>query len=220
MVLSQSNEDPLPPAAIDLFEEAQERVARRLSRRERSVEGLAALAFLAVAVPMALFMDSGRAFSPALAAVLVAAYALAARVKFPVGAGFTVPTEPFFVVMLFVLPPPFVPLLVAAGFLLAEVPDFARGRTHPERVVLPLGDAWHAIGPALVLGLAGAPSADWDAVPLLTLALASQFALDLATVTIREWLALGIPPSTQLTERRWLYLMDALLAPLGLMAVF
>jgi putative nucleotidyltransferase with HDIG domain len=220
MVLSRPSEDPLTPAMVDLFEEAQERVARRLSRRERSVEGMAAVTFLAVAGPMAVLMAPGRGFSVPIAAVLVAAYALAARVKFPVGAGFTVPTQPLFVVMLFALPPCSVPMLVAAGFLLAEIPDLVREKTHPERAVLPLGDAWHAIGPALVLGLAGAPDATWEVVPLLLLALAAQFAFDLATVTIREWLALGIAPATQLAERGWLYLVDALLTPLGLMAAF
>ena len=220
MVLSQQSEDLFPPASMGLFEQAQQRVARRLSRRERTVEGLAAAAFLAVAGPMALLMAPGRPFSVPLAATLVAVYALVARVKFPVGAGYTVPTEPFFIAMLFALPPSAAPLLVAAGFLLAEVPDFARRRTHPERAVLPLGDAWHAIGPALVLGLAGAPAANWDVVPVFIAALAAQFAFDLATVTVREWLALGISPSAQLIERGWLYLIDALLASLGLMAAF
>ena len=220
MVLSQLNEDPLAPASIGLFEQAQERVARRLSRRERSVEGLAAVAFLAVAGPMALLMAPGRPFSVPLAAALVAAYALVARVKFPVGAGYTVPTEPFFVAMLFAVPPSAAPLLVAAGFLLAEVPDFARRRTHLERAVLPLGDAWHAIGPALVLGLAGAPAAHWDVLPLFIAALGAQFAFDFATVTVREWLALGIPPAGQLNDRGWLYLIDVQLASLGLMAAF
>ena len=205
---------------IELFEEAQERVSRRLSRRERLVETLTALAFLVAAVPMALLLPGQRALSVPVALALVGAYALAARVKFPVGAGFTVPTEPLFVAMLFVLPTSAVPLFVAAGFLLAELPDYVRRRTHAERAVLPLGDSWHAIGPALVLSLAGVGEPAWSDWPLYAGALASQFALDLVTMTTREWLALGIPPGAQLRERVWLYLVDAMLAPLGLLAAF
>ena len=219
-ILSVSGEDSLEPDVIELFEEAQERVTRRLSRRERLVETLTAVAFLAVAVPMALLLPEHRELSVPLAVSLVVAYALAARVKFPVGAGFTVPTEPLFVAMLFALPVGSVPLFVAAGFLLAELPDYLRRRTHPERAVLPLGDAWHAIGPALVLSLAASGEPTWSDWPLYVAALASQFALDLATMTAREWLALGIPPAAQLRERAWLYLVDAMLAPLGLMAAF
>ena len=219
-ILSASGEDALAPAVIELFEEAQERVTRRLSRRERVVETLTALAFLAVAVPMAVLIPGDRDLSVPLAISLVVAYALAARVKFPVGAGYTVPTEPLFVAMLFALPTPAVPLFVAAGFLLAEVPDYLQRRTHPERAVLPLGDAWHAIGPALVLSLAATGEPAWSDWPIYAAALASQFALDFATMTAREWLALGIAPAAQLRERAWLYLVDAMLAPLGLLAAF
>ncbi len=219
-ILSASGEDSLAPAVIELFEEAQERVTRRLSRRERLVESLTALSFLGVAVPIALLIPGDRDLSIPLAVALVVAYALAARVKFPVGAGFTVPTEPLFVAMLFVLPTSAVPLFVAAGFLLAELPDYLQRRTHPERAVLPLGDAWHAIGPALVLSFATTGGLAWSDWPIYVAALGSQFALDLATMTAREWLALGIPASAQLRERAWLYLVDAMLAPLGLMAAF
>ena len=219
-VLSPTNEDLFAPAVTDLFEEAQERSARRLSHRERRVETIAAAGFLAAALPIALLLPSPRGLSVPLAITLVAAYACAARVKFPVGAGFTVPTEPLFVAMLFLLPPAGVPLFVAAGFLLAEVPDFTLRRTHPERALLPLGDAWHALGPALVFSLAGAADPTWSDWPIYLAALASQFALDLAAMTVREWFALGIPPAAQISERCWLYLVDALLAPIGLMAAF
>src|SRR6185436_3156879 len=41
---------------------------------------------------------------------------------------------------------------------------------------------------------------------------------DLATMTAREWFALGIAPKAQVEERAWLYLVDTMLAPIGLMA--
>ncbi len=210
----------MAPAVAQLFEEAEARMARRLGRRERSVEALAAIAFVLVAAPMAAFLPWEGSLSPLLALALVGAYALAARVRFDVGAGYTVPTELIFVPMLFLVPMPVVPLMVAAGFLLAEVPDYLRGRTHPERSLLALGDSWHAIGPALLLTLAGAGDPSWSDWPLYVAALVSQFGLDMVTVTAREWFGLGIAPSTQLGERGWLYAVDALLAPLGLLAAF
>jgi HD-GYP domain-containing protein (c-di-GMP phosphodiesterase class II) len=218
--LPLDSEVRLSPASVELFAEAEERVARRLSKRERLVETLAAAAFLAVAVPMALLLSSGPALDPVLAVALVGAYAALARVKFDVGAGYTVPTELLFVPMLLLLPPGIVPLCVAAAFLLADLPDYLRGRTHPERAVLAVGDAWYAVGPALVLAAWGAdgPSAsDW---PVYLAALAAQFAFDFVTVAVREWLALGIPARVQIRERSWSYAVDAMLAPIGLMAAF
>ena len=63
-------------------------------------------------------------------------------------------------------------------------------------------NAWYAIGPALVLGLAGEGpprSADW---PLYLAALVAQFALDFAVTAAREWIALGVPPRIHLRAMR------------------
>jgi HD-GYP domain-containing protein (c-di-GMP phosphodiesterase class II) len=209
-----------PPELTELFEDAQARMPRRLGRRERVVEVLAGASFLSAAVAMALLLPSNHDGSLPLAAALVVAYALAARVKFHVGAGFTVPTQPFFIAMLFLLPVGLVPLLVAAAFWVSELPDYLRRRLHPERSILALGDSWHAIGPALVLSIAGIGDANLSDWPIYLLALASQFGFDLVTITLREKLALGIDPRAQLAERGWLYAVDALLSPIGLVLAF
>src|SRR3954452_20168009 len=52
-------------------------------------------------------------------ALLVICFAVLARVRFDVGAGFTVSTQLLFVPMLFQLPAQIVPVAVAAGFVLA-----------------------------------------------------------------------------------------------------
>ena len=192
------------------------RARRRLSRRERSASAVVGGAFLAVAVPLAVFLPSGRALSPLLLVGLVVAYALAFEFDFEIGAGYAVPTQLVLVPMLFALPVGSVPLAVAAGILLATVADLARGTVDAGRIAPRFADAWHAVGPAVVLGLTGggAPTlADW---PIYLLALASQFVVDFASATARGWLAHGALPWRRMRAMMAVYPMDAALAPIGL----
>jgi HD-GYP domain-containing protein (c-di-GMP phosphodiesterase class II) len=177
------------------------------------------VSFLMVAVPMALFLSGGHAWSW-WAVPLAAAYVAASRVEFEVGAGYTVPTELIFVPMLFALPTASVPLVVAGCFIAAKLPSYVTGRIRPDRAVVEVGDAWHAVGPALVLTLAGATHPEWADWPIYLGALAAQFGFDLAASTTREWLELGTSPKLQLRVMGLVYVIDALLAPLGLMAAF
>jgi len=111
-----------------------------------------------------------------------------------------------------------VPLYVALGYVLGHLADDLRGRVHPERSVVLLCYSWHAVGPAVVLLLAGEPEPSLGAWPVVLGALAAQFAFDLASSTAREWLAIGVPPRTLLRPMGWVFLVDALLAPIGLLA--
>src|SRR4051794_20016163 len=103
-----------------LLEQRAPGVARRLSLRERRVEGTMAALYLLTAV--ALLVAEQEPWSDPLAAVpLVATFALVARVRFQVGPGLVRPTQLVFVPMLFLLPAPAVPLLTAAGAMLSEL---------------------------------------------------------------------------------------------------
>jgi HD-GYP domain-containing protein (c-di-GMP phosphodiesterase class II) len=212
--------DIADPAVEKLFEGFDRTAPTPLSRRERVVESAAGVAFLAAAVPMALLLDAGEPLSPGVVAVLVVAYAAARRVRFAIGFGYTVPTQLVFVPMLFLLPPGMVPLAVAAGAALAGLPDLASGRRHPDRALIYLGDSWHAIGPALVFALAHEAGAGWSDWPVYAAALAAQFAFDAVGSTLREWLALGISPRMQPRLLGWVFLVDLLLTPIGLLAAF
>src|SRR4029453_17955328 len=113
----------------------------------------AAAAFLAVAVLMAVLVPAGRAFDAPLALTLVATYALLAQVRFPIGYGFTIPTQVVLVPMLFLVPLGSVPLLVAAGMVLGTLPEYVRHERHPNRVVSTVADAWHSVGPVAVFAV-------------------------------------------------------------------
>jgi putative nucleotidyltransferase with HDIG domain len=120
--------------------------------------------------------------------------------------------------MLFVLPTTLVPLLVAAGTLLGNLPDYVRGKTRPDRIVLSLGDSWHSLPPAAVLVVSDSQVLSADHWPLYLVALGAQFAGDLVTSLTREWIAAGASPRVQTRLLLWVYMVDLLLAPIGLLA--
>jgi len=153
-------------------------------------------------------------------ALLVLATAVLGRLEFEVGSGFTVPTQLAFVPLLFILPPAVVPLAVIAAAMLDRLPDLLRGRWHPQRLLTSIGDTSFALGPSLVFVLAGIsePSlADW---PIYALALAAQFAGNLATTTLGEWMARGDAPRLQLRLIWRVWLVDLMLSPIGLLAAY
>jgi HD-GYP domain-containing protein (c-di-GMP phosphodiesterase class II) len=207
----------LTPAVEELHQGWDDTYPEPLRGRERVTESMTAAAFLVTAVAMAALVPSERSFDPLLAGTLVAVYAVMARVRFPIGHGFTIPTELVLVPMLFLVPAGTVPLLVAAGMLLGSLPEYLSGDRHPSRVLVGVGDAWHSVGPAAVIAAAGlgAPQlGDW---PILLLALAAQLAIDSADATVREWAGLGISPKLQPSLLGWVTLVDVLLAPVGLL---
>jgi putative nucleotidyltransferase with HDIG domain len=218
MAIGIDTDPGLNPAVQRLLEDAETSPPLRLSGRERTVEWVTASSFLAAAVAMAVLIDAERPFDPWLAIALIGGYALASRIRFSDGAGYTVPTQLVFVPMLFLMPTTMAPLLVAAGTLAGNLPDYIRRSTHPDRAILSLGDAWHSVPPALVLLLAGAETPapqDW---PVYMAALAAQFAGDFVVSTTREWLAIGVPPGIQPRLLTWVYMVDLLLSPIGFLA--
>jgi hypothetical protein len=208
----------LSPAIQRLLEQAEVAPPRPLAGRQRLIEWFVAIAFVAVAVGMTLLLDADRALSASVAAALVCAYALASRIRFSDGAGYTVPTQLVFLPMLFLLPTPMVPLLVAAGTLVGNLPDYLSRRTHLDRAVLSLGDSWYTVAPALVLCLGGAQTLTPGHWPIYLAALGAQFAADFAAGVTRDWIAMGASPQVQTRLLAWVYLVDLLLTPVGLLA--
>ena len=203
-----------------VIEERRARRLQRLARRELLSFVVFAGGFVAVALLMAVFIPSQRSPGVFAVLILVGAYAAAFRLDFEVGTGSAVPTQLILVPMLFVLPVGLVPLAVAAGIVVGSLDEYARGSLRLGRVAMRVVTAWHAVGPALVLGFAGERSPSLSDWPLYVAALLSQFVLDAACSMGREWLALGVRPSVQLRAMGWVYAIDAGLAPIGLAVAF
>ncbi|HET9677951.1 MAG TPA: HD-GYP domain-containing protein [Solirubrobacterales bacterium] len=203
-----------------LFARGRDRALNRARGRERTVEGVAAGGFLLVALCMAVFMDSPRSLEAGPLVALVAAYVIACRAQFDIADGYTVPTELVLVPMLFLLPTPVVPLVVSLSWALGRLLDYAGGSTSVHRAFHVFGDCWHAVGPALVIVLAGAQAFSWDSWPVYALALVAQFAFDFAAAAARAWLIDGTPPATVARMIAPVYALDAALAPVGLLAAF
>jgi hypothetical protein len=186
------------PELERLFAVGRARAVARADGRERNVEAGMAIAFLVVALGMALAISSPRSLDPQTLFFLVAAYVIACRAKFDIADGYTVPTELVLVPMLFLLPTPVVPLVVSISWALGRLIDYATGNTNVARAFHVFGDCWHAVGPALVLILAGAQVFAWNDWPIYLLALVAQFAFDFGAAAIRARLIDGTSPATGL----------------------
>ena len=201
-------------APIRLTEESRARLGSRTQARGWLAHALVDLPFVVVAV---LFVVLGLDEPVDLIDVLVFVLAAAAigRLEFETGAGFMSPTQLIFVPMLFVLAPAIVPLVVVAALCLARLPDVLAGRQHPQRLLRVLGDAWFSVGPSVVFALFGAGEPSWGDWPIYVLALAAQFAGGLGSA-----LAHRVAANLRFDVLREVWIVDALLAPVGLLAAF
>jgi HD-GYP domain-containing protein (c-di-GMP phosphodiesterase class II) len=200
------------PGAESLLLGARQRFDEPTVRsRALITEWAAAIAFLSIAAGLALLTHSDRSFSAGSLVAAVVAYLAAGRVRFAVGSASTSPTQLVFVPMLFVLPMPWVPLVIAACELADLLPDLARRQAGTFRVATRIGDSFYSLGPVLVLVLSGHQVFSWGAAPWLVLALVAQVAIDGATGLARTWFADGVAPRAQ-PQMLWLYLTDACLS--------
>jgi len=195
------------------------REALPLRGRSLAVEAAVALAF-GVAAALLAALGHGHVRWD-VAAVLAAALAFTVRAQFDIGSGYTPPTQLVFVPALLLEPASVAPLIAVAGWALGRVPDLVRGELHSSRFLLKIpSNCWFALGPALVLELAGVHGPSWHDWPLYVAALAAQFVGDLVSGGLREWLELGIAPALQLRSLLYVWAFDAALSPVGLLAAF
>ena len=109
-----------------LLEDSWKTRSRRFNRRELVAEALAAAAVPRLRHTAGAERPGLPPVDPLLAVVLVCLYALASRmIKFPIGAGYVVPSYLVLVPMLLLLPPGIVPLLTAAGLILGTLGQVA-----------------------------------------------------------------------------------------------
>jgi HD-GYP domain-containing protein (c-di-GMP phosphodiesterase class II) len=205
------------PAAETLLELGQRRhLDGRNDRRLLVTEAVAAAAFVTAAGALAVLGSPARSLSILAAVVTAVAYLTAAQVRYPVGSAWTAPTQLVFVPMLFVLPTPFVPLIVGALSVADQLPKALRGNASAERALARLGDSFYSLGPALVLVLFGGQVFSWSHWPLFLLSFAAQIVFDAGAGLSRTWFAESVPPRAQLAML-WLYATDVCLSCIGLL---
>jgi HD-GYP domain-containing protein (c-di-GMP phosphodiesterase class II) len=196
------------------------RLPQRMASRELRAEAAVAAAFLATAVPMAIWLPGHGSHSAAVALLFVALYAVTSRIEFDVGSGYTPPTQLVLIPMLFALPPGWVPLLVALAWVVGKSPSYIGGSRAPDRAVSAVANSWHTLGPALVFSLAGIRGPHWSDWFVLLGALAAQLVFDLVGSLTREGLRMGSFPHLPLKLLGSVYLMDICLTPIAFAVAF
>jgi len=209
----------LDPVAEQLAADARARKREPMSLRSLLASVPIASAFLVCALALAFAVPSDRSPAPWTVALLIASFAIASRVEFEIGTGSAVPTELVLVPMLFLLPLGQVPLCVATGYLLGALPDTRRG-VLLERTLVPLCCSWHAVGPVLVLALAGEGEPRWSDWPIYVAALVAQFTFDLVSSALRDGIAHGVGIMVIIRYLSWVFIVDTMLAPIGLAIAF
>jgi HD-GYP domain-containing protein (c-di-GMP phosphodiesterase class II) len=212
-----SNQADLHPAVADALARQEDQQSERLERREQRAELALALITLSGAVTLVLAAPA-RPIDAGLAVALGIALAIARRVKFYDGAGYTVPTQLVFVPMLLLLPAATVPFVVIVALMAGEADRYVRGESHAHRLVLNIGDSAFTLGPALVLVIAGVDAPSWELWPVYLVALAAQFVFDFIGAAVRDWLVVGLGADLALPLFLWTWLVDALLSTVGLLA--
>jgi HD-GYP domain-containing protein (c-di-GMP phosphodiesterase class II) len=205
------------PDAEALLTTAQERLTEQRPQRAATVDALAAAGFLAVAAALAAALPWHQALSLSTTILVVVVWSLVERVRFPVAGGWSWPTMLVFVPALFLLPTPVVPLAATAASLLRRAPDVIRGGARLSIVPALVANRWFTIGPVLVLVASGAQAFSWSHWPVYVVAFGAEVLFDMASALIVSCFGEGINPRVQLPLLTWVYLVDATLAPLGLL---
>jgi HD-GYP domain-containing protein (c-di-GMP phosphodiesterase class II) len=186
--------------------------------RERTVAAAVALALLLASVGLTFAVPVAQSHEPWVVVALVVMFAVASRVEFEVGPVVVVPVQLVFIPMMFLAPLPLVPLLVVAGYLLGELPEFLKRRTHLDRWLHCVGDAWFSVGPVLVIGLfaPGPPSTAYAGVYVA--ALAAQQILSAIREGGQSWLVRKAPIFESLHIVAYITVVDGALSPIGYLA--
>jgi HD-GYP domain-containing protein (c-di-GMP phosphodiesterase class II) len=215
------------PRASELDPDVERLITERRARdrrgsaltTDRLVTYALAVGFLAASFTFLAVTTSTRHPSLSVVLLYVLLYALLSHVNFEIDAHGAVPVQLVLVPMLFTLPLAWVPLCVAAGYLLRDPVGIVKGQLTPWRGALRLVSSWHALGPAVVLYyLAGEGPPQWSDGPVYALALLAMIAVDFAIGRIRE-LGLGIK-GRPLRGSYLIYGVDLALAPVGLLVAF
>ena len=202
----------------ELLEEARARGAQPFGLREGILRFGSSIALVVVAVVLWGVAPSGDVNVPLLA-VMIATLAVTARIEFEMGPIYTAPLQLVVVPLMLLFPPAVALPAVCIGLVIAELPGVLRRQVHPDRLLAAIGNGWFAVGPVVVLAIAGGDHPALDQWPLYLLALASQFAFDGANSVLIECVGLGVPLA-QLRTVIGAWVIDALLSPVALAVAY
>lgn len=173
-----------------------------------------AFAFATVAVALALIGPRPTGEQWIALALLLPLYVLALRTEFAHGISSSVPTQPFLVGMLLLLPPEIVPLCLAVAhiadglFTARSVMDWAANAF----------TGWFCLGPVLVLLIAQPDALGWHNWWIYLAALLAQFILDI-TAGVGFELLMSRPPEAILRPLLWGQALDVCLSVIAFCAV-
>ena len=213
----------LDPDAQRVIEERRARRLDRLATRDRATLFVSLGLFLAVAGALVVLIPSERdrprlRRSPCCSAPMRSRSVSISRSS----SGSAVPTQLILVPMLFVLPIGSVPLAVAARDPLREHAR-VRARLAPPGACLPtpVSNAWHSVGPALVLGIAGRVGS--ESQPLARVHGCAAGAVCASTTPARRFASgprWACRRKIHLRAMASVYVIDLGLAPIGLAVAF
>lgn len=204
------------PDAEELLRSAVARREQPNDRHALATEAAGAVVVGVAAIVVAVLGHPVRSFS--LGALLATAitYLAAARVQFPVGAGWSRPTQIAFVPMVFLLPLTLVPFVVMGCLLLDLAPQLVERTLSPTRLLALIGDSAYSLGPVIVLLAAGDQRFGWSHWPIYLLAFGAQITFDLGSGLGRMWFAERVRPGQQV-QLLWSCLTDLALSCGGLL---
>jgi len=197
----------------ELLAETVERESARMSTQELVTGGAVAAAFVASVAGLWLLAPP-RPFELVPALVCLAVLVLAMLVRFDTPFGFTDATQLGFVPLLFAMPLPLVPILVAFALAVSWLPEVWSGELRPARLLQVPWSAFFSVGPVAVFVITHVEPR--HAGPLILLAaLAGQFAVDFAG-SVLHCVRIRRVSLSSLLHTRWICAIDAALSCIAL----
>lgn len=215
LLLTRGEPTIIEMLAEQLVGDARERRVQRMGSRERTVDNAASIAFVSVAVAIALLLPSERSADPVLIVGLTLAYAVMWRVRFEYASFVATAEQIALVAMLVLLPLPLVPLLVGVAHVIGVLPDVTSKFRHRERWVTSLGECWFSIGPVLVLAALAPGLGSFASAEIYLLAFGAQILCEVGWALIRDRALMGHSTEEVLRSSVETVQIDAILAPFG-----
>jgi diguanylate cyclase (GGDEF)-like protein len=188
----------------------------RLHKRHLIGTAISSIPYLAIAVGLAVFAHSPRAFTTVDVVALVV-FCILIRLEYRVGAGSAVAGQLVFVPILFLLPLNLIPLAVCIGSAIGTGVLALTGRK-PTLCPNAFGTSWFTLPPVLLLMATGEKPFAWHSWPLYALALVLQTLADIGPAALYERVVNATELRPLLGVLATVYGFDVLLTPVGMLA--